>query len=183
MEESDFITRQHLDSLIPCNDPSTFELLNRYKNPPVEVNLPRPPQQQFMGSFPVAVQGNNDAVMLGHMIGQLQGTLRNQPKSNLDGLSLNVNSDILRWVVLFIFLALLVWVVFTVQKKLRTNPADERLERLEKQIRRLKRNRNKRRKKNPKIIQEDEDDDLLAFDDPFDDPFEDDVEEFDLLED
>lgn len=110
MEEPDFITRQHLDSLVPSSDPSTFELLNRYKNPPVEVNSPRPPQQQFMGSFPVAMQGNNDAVMLGHMIGQLQGTLQNknqnQPKSNFDGLSLNVNSDILRWVILFLFLAL-----------------------------------------------------------------------------
>lgn len=174
MEEPDFITRQHLDSLVPCNDPSTFELLNRYKKPPIEVNLPRPPQQ-FAGSFPVAVQGNNDAVMLGHMIGQLQGTIQNsKATSNFDGLSLNVNSDILRWVVLFIFLALLVWVVFAVQKKLRTNPTVERLERLEKQIRRLKRHR-KKRKRNP---QEDEDDPLA-----FDDPFEDDVEEFDLLED
>jgi len=181
MEEPDFITRQHLDSLVPCNDPSTFELLNRYKDPPVEVNPPQPPQQPFLGSFPVAVHGNNDVVMLGHMIGQLQGTLQNQnqgqSKSNFDGLSLNVNSDILRWVILFIFLALLVWVIFIVQKKLRANPADERLERIEKQLRRLKRHRSKR-KKNPRILQ-DEDDDPLAFDDPF----EDDVEEFDLLED
>lgn len=183
MEESDFITRHHLDSLVPSSDPSTFELLNRYKHPPIEANPPRPPQQQFMGSFPVAVQGNNDAVMLGHMIGQLQGTLQNQGqnqsqlKSNFDGLSLNVNSDILRWVILFIFLALLVWVVFIVQKKLRDNPTDERLERIEKQLRRLKKHRSKR-KKNPKILQDEEDDPLA-----FDDPFEDDVEEFDLLED
>jgi len=194
MEESDFITRHHIDSLTPCNDPSTFELLNRYRHPPVEPRPRQGPPQQFAGSFPVAVQGNSNEVMLGHMIGQLQGTLQNQnqsQKSNFDGFSMNVNSDIFKWVILFIFLALLVWVVFKIQKN--NNPEDKRLKRIERQLRKLR--RFSRKKKNPQPIQEE--DDLLAFDDPFDDfddyddsdpdsapdTFDEDVEELDLLED
>lgn len=171
--EPDFSTRHDLESIIPNSDPDSYELLNRYKFPPAEHQVPRPPQQQFQGSFPIAVQGNSEAVMLGHMIGQLQGTLQSTTKkSNFDGLSLSVDSDILRWVVLFLFLALLVWVIYTVNKK--DTSADPRLEKLERQIRKLrKRGRRKRKKrKNPEIIQESSDFDDEDFD----------VKEFDLLE-
>jgi len=186
MDEPDFITRQHLESLNPSNDPSVFELLNRYKFPPSEPKQQAP--SQFQGAFPVPVQNNDtNAVMLGHMMGQLQGTLQNQDKkSTFDGISLNINSDVMRWIILLLFLALLAVVVFVVFNRGKETKSSKRLRKLEKQLKKLnnysrgKKNKKRKKRKNPALLEEDEDDYLaLGSESEADDSEADDLEDDD----
>jgi hypothetical protein len=147
--EPDFVTRQHLDSLNLSSDPSTFELLNKYKFPPAD---PKPQMQGlsgFSGPPPQQYNNGNANLLFGNMLGQIQGVLQQmgnsqkQPsKSSFDGLQLSVNSDILRWVVLLVILIVLIWVVLKILDKRRKNPMRKRMKKLEKKLRKLKMYRN-----------------------------------------
>ena len=173
--EPDFVTRNELDSLFPENDPSTSELLNTYKFPPKEVT-PSQPQAQSQSQMSGFGVYNPHSAFIGHMLGQLQTDVKNlskPAKNTLDGIQFSANADILRWICLFAFLLLFVYVVMKLQRQ-RRNPL-RRLKRLERELKRLK---------NPIALDlddsdedlddEDEDDDLDDGDDDFDDDFDDD---------
>lgn len=137
--ESDFVTRNHIDSL--TNDPGTFELLNKYKFPPQDVPFQLPPQQAPSQNF--GDYNNSNQAFFGNIFGQIQGYLQSNKKdNNFDGLQLNINADVLRWLILLIILVVLVWVIWQVQKKRRQNPLKKKLAKIEKQIRKLSMHRN-----------------------------------------
>lgn len=143
--EPDFVTRNHLDSM-PASDPETRRLLNAYKFPPAQP--PRqtpPPPQQLAGTFPVFAGGQTDALILSNMIGQLQGTLNqhNQPKqsSNLGGLNISVDSDVLKWLLLIVVIVILIWLVLKMRPAgSRRNPMAKRMKRIEKELKMLRKN-------------------------------------------
>lgn len=153
--ESDFVTNQHVESL-QNSDAAMREILNRYKSAP---NNPSP-HQHFSGfsgiSNPGGV-GHTDAVLLSNMLGQV---LANSQRGNFgataatpassDGFQLNINSDVLKWVVLLLLVLLLVWLFLRANKK-RKNPLRKRLALLEDELLSLK-------KKSHKKIKSDEDD-------------------------
>ena len=170
--ESDFTTRQHIDSLTPVSDPNLTEVLNKYKFPPVFPTA----QQQPMGNFAAPYYGppqgsSNNDMLLGSILGQLQANQQNSnPNQNgLSGFQLNINTEVLRWLLLIILLAVLIWLVLKVQKN-RKNPLKKRLRKLEKEYKRM---RKSRRKKNPQALEMDQEPDLL----------DDDVDDFDDLDD
>ena len=140
--EPDFVTRNHIDS-VPMGDAETRRLLNTYKFPP-----PQPQQQHQMpqapaGAFPVFMGGNSDAVMLGNMIGQLQGTINQQNQqrsSGFGGLNLSIDSDVLKWLLLLLVVALLIWVVFKIKSSQRRNPMLKKMKRIEKELKMLRKN-------------------------------------------
>lgn len=156
--ESDFTTRQHLDSVVPYSDPSMGELLHRYRNPPVEPKMP-----QFSGATEGPSQTSNTAsnAYISNMLGQLQGVVQsmasNKEPPNLagSGLQLSVNADILRWMIVLAFAIVLVVVIFQFMNRRRTkNPLKKRLKRLENEILAL------RGRKNPvEALEQDEDED------------------------
>ena len=148
--ESDFTTRHHLDSVTRFADPGIGELLLRYRNPPVE---PKP--IQFSGVEATA-PGTTPNLYISNMLGQLQGMVQSmangRPNDNLagSGLQLNINADILRWMIVLAFAIVLVLVLFQYMSYRRTrNPLKRRLRKLENEIRAL------RAKRNP--VDEDED--------------------------
>jgi hypothetical protein len=152
--ESDFTTRQHLDSVVPFSDPSMGELLHRYRNPPVEPKMP-----QSSGTTEGPSQASN--AYISNMLGQLQGVVQsmasNKEPSNLagSGLQLSVNADILRWMVVLAFAIVLVVVIFQFMNRRKAkNPLKKRLKRLENEIRAL------HGRKNPvEALEQDEDED------------------------
>jgi hypothetical protein len=147
--EADFTIRNHLDS-VPTEDLKTFELLNKYKNPPSDIPLQQPVAP------PSNLGGSND-VMIGNMLGQIQGYLQNlgnqrMDKNNgFDGFQLNIGADVLRWIILIVILIVLIWVILKVTEK-RRNPLHRRMKKLEKQIKKLR-----SFKKNPKQLTKDDD--------------------------
>jgi hypothetical protein len=160
--ESDFTTRQHMESLTPMPDPSLAEVMNKYKFPPI---IPTP-QPQPMGGYPQGHYGppqgsSNNDMLLGNILGQLQSNTQKQNTNGLDGFQLNINMEILRWLLLIILLAVLIWLIFRVQQK-KKNPLKKRLRKLEKEFKRMR----KHRRKNPKALEVDLDevDELDALD-------------------
>tara|TARA_B100000614_G_scaffold228765_1_gene220770 strand:- start:75 stop:560 length:486 start_codon:yes stop_codon:yes gene_type:complete len=160
--ESDFVTRQHVESLTPHSDPHLAEVLNNYKFPPP--SIPKPAPHQFsgvpMGVYPV-MPSNND-MLLGNILGKMEAKLDGNNSSNtLNGISFSLSSELLKWLVLILILAVLIWIVLQFRKP-RTNPVNRRLKKLERQLKRMRR----KRKKNPKPLELDEDEDE---DDDFED--------------
>lgn len=156
--DSDFTTQSHLESLAQ-NDPSLREILNRYRSAPGNSNFSGLPVSSNLGG------GSGNAVLLSNMLGQVQMGIQNLNSSNkntnLDGFSLNVNADILRWIVLLLLVILLVWLFLKVNKK-KKNPLSKKVERLEEEMGTLK----KLRKEKTKDEDEDEDE---SFEDNLDD--------------
>lgn len=146
--ESDFVTRQHVESLTPHSDPSLAEVLNNYKFPPK--NPPQPQQPPQMGGYQMPFFGgaptSNNDMLLGNILGQMQASLQNNQKGQLDGIFINVN--ILKWLLLIILLAILIWLALKVQKE-NQSPLTRRLKKIEKEMKRMRRFK---RKKNPKSL-------------------------------
>jgi len=158
--ESDFVTQQHVDSL-RHTDPGFAEVLNRYKFAPS--NPPIPSQISGFSGAPIGAGGvvHTDAVLLSNMLGQIQAGMRgNVPNSTgqgFDGFQLNINSDVLKWIVLLLLILLLVWLFLRANKK-RKNPLSKRLEQVESQLLLLKR---KSKKSLPMILEDEDDSDSL----------------------
>ena len=155
--ESDFSIRNEIDSVSTGHDPSMHELLNTYKFPPAN-----PSPANYQASYPAG--GSNEAV-LGNLIGQLQGSIQGlsnnnqrQRTTNLGGLQLNIDPDVLRWILLLGFLILITWLFMRSNNK-RRNPLKRRLKRLEKQMKRLGLPKGKKVKKSLAIDDLDDDDD------------------------
>jgi hypothetical protein len=161
--ESDFVTRQHIESLTPHSDPHLAEVLNNYKFPPPAVPKPSPPQMggMPMGVYPV-MPSNND-MLLGNILGKMEAKLDGGNNNTLNGISFSLSSELLKWLILILILAVLIWIVLQFRKP-RTNPVNRRLKKLERQLKKMR--RHKRRKKNPKPLDLDEDEDE---DDDFED--------------
>jgi hypothetical protein len=152
-----------MESLTPMPDPGLAEVMNKYKFPPI-IATPQPPPQP-MGGYPQGYYGpmngsSNNDMLLGNILGQLQSNTQKQ-NTGLDGFQLNINMEILRWLLLIILLAVLIWLIFRVQQK-RKNPLKKRLRKLEKEFKRMR----KHRRKNPKAlrVEPDEVDELDALD-------------------
>ena len=109
--ESDFSIRNHLDSINLSNDPSVFELLNRYKEEPSSTSSNR------------STLGNSEPVS------------RLPEKKDVDGLSLSVGPDVVRWVVLLVVVLILVWLLQRNKKSKLT----KRMKKIEKELIRLRR--------------------------------------------
>lgn len=143
--ESDFVTRQHLESL-SNGDGGFSEVLNRYR---VGAQNPSPPPPQFGGNpyyAPNPSLNGGDAVLLSNMLGQIQAGIRsnsdNSParSSNYgqgEGFQLNINSDVLKWVGLLLLVLLLVWLFLRVNKKKKTS-IGKKIDNLQDEIRTLK---------------------------------------------
>jgi len=111
--ESDFTIRNHLDSVNLSNDPSIFELLNRYKESPVSESSAKP--------------------SLGD-----SGPANDLPaKKDTDGLSLSVGPDVVKWVALLVVVLLLVWLF---NKKNKKSKLAKRMKNIEKELIRLRKN-------------------------------------------
>jgi len=160
--DSDFVTRQHIESLTD-GDSSFREVLNRYKfapghSPTKNVNV-------------APTSFNGDAIMLSNMLGQIQAGVQrlngtNSPSIGSDGFQLNINADILKWVVLLVLVLLIVWLFLRANK--RRNPLSKKVEKLEEDISHLK----KFQKKNPKALEaKDEVDDYEDYDEYEDDEY------------
>ena len=159
--ESDFTTRQHIESLTPHSDPHLAEVLNNYKFPPPSIPKPTPPQMSGipMGVYPV-MPSNND-MLLGNILGKMEAKLDGQGRGgNLNGIQFSLSSELLKWLVLILILAVLIWILLQFRKP-RTNPVNRRLKKLERQLKRMRR----KRKKNPKPLELDEDDEDDDFED------------------
>ena len=113
--ESDFTIRNHLDSVNLSNDPSVFELLNRYKESP-EPSV----QPSTLGDS--GLETRKDTPEL---------------KKDTDGLSLSVGPDVVKWVVLLVVVLLLVWLFAKKDKK---SKLAKRMKSIEKELIRLRRN-------------------------------------------
>ncbi len=111
--ESDFTIRNHLDSVNASNDPSVFELLNRYKESPISESSAK----SSLGDSEPA-----NALPL---------------KKETDGLSLSVGPDVVKWVVLLVVVVLLVCLL---SKKGKKNKLAKRMKKIEKELIRLRRN-------------------------------------------
>ena len=111
--EADFTIRNHLDSVNLSNDPSVFELLNRYKESPISESSAKSP---LSDSEPA-----NDLPV----------------KKEADGLSLSVGPDVVKWVVLLVVVLLLVWLFAKKDKK---SKLAKRMKNIEKELIRLRRN-------------------------------------------
>lgn len=144
--EPDFVTRQHLESVPAPTDPETRRLLNSYKFPPSQQpspGFPVPPKAPPAGTFPVFVGGQTDALILSNMIGQLQGTLQqNQTnKSNLGGLNLSIDSDVLKWLLLIVVIVALILLVLKLRPMAaRRNPMTKRMKKIERELKMLRKN-------------------------------------------
>lgn len=144
--EPDFTTRNHLESVNLNSDSAIRELLNNYKFSPSAGTpaggahpFPTPFQSPILGSFPVAMGGAADSLVLSNMLGRLQADLERQKSpSELSGLSLNVNADILRWLILLIIVAILVWVILKVKNGSKEKRLARKVRRLEKQLGRMR---------------------------------------------
>jgi hypothetical protein len=166
--ESDFVTRQHIDSLVPASDPNIAEVLNNYKFPPKN---PQPqPQPQMGGYSPYSnfnANNDNNNMFLGAMLGQMQANMQNQNKKEFDGFQLNINTEVLRWFLVLLLVATLIWLVFKLSSRGKSS-SNRRLKKLERNYRKLM----KYKRKNPKPLPDsniaDDFDDLDDFDD-FDD--------------
>ena len=111
--ESDFTIQNHLDSVNLSNDPSVFELLNRYKEAPISESSAKP--------------------SLGD-----SGPANDLPaKKETDGLSLSVSPDVVKWIVLLVVVLLLVWLFAKKDKK---SKLAKRMKKIEKELIRLRRN-------------------------------------------
>lgn len=136
--EADFTTRHHLDSVNPHTDPSIRELLNIYKNAPVEAKVPN------FSNFDSGSSPKSDNLYISNMLGQLQGainsiTRKDSSFSGGDGLQLSVNADILRWMLVLVFLVVFVVVLFQFMSYRRAkNPLKRRLKKLENEIKALR---------------------------------------------
>lgn len=133
--ESDFVTRNHLDSIKSGVDPSTFELLNEYKNPPIDVTLKK---ASNLGGF-----ASNDGMVVGNILGQIQGFLQNlgskKSSEDSDGLQIKIGADVLKWIALLVIVGILIWIIWKLQTRRRSNPLNRRLKKLEKQLKKLNR--------------------------------------------
>lgn len=161
--ESDFVTRQHFDSLVPHNDPSIAETLNKYKFPPANPN-PAPQQHtQQMGGYAPYFGGapSNNEIFLGAMLGQIQASVQNKTKDS-DGFQLNVSNEVLKWVFVILLVAILVWIIFHISRK-EKKPLQRRLRKLEKKYRKLKKLK-KAKRKNPKSLPDTEPEDPYDID-------------------
>jgi len=140
--ESDFTTRHHLDSVTPHSDPSVSDLLLRYRHPPVETK-----STKF--SMPEARPSGSD-LQLGSILGQLQGAVqsllsRDKDQTNLggSGLQLSINSDILRWLIVLLFIlvfAIVLLKYMNYRRAIVRNPLKKRLRKLEQELLELRRN-------------------------------------------
>lgn len=147
--ESDFVTRHHLDSVTRYSDPGIADLLHKYRTAPAD---PKPlPNLSNLAGFAQPEAASSSNVYISNMLGQLQGSIQsmmNKEPSTLagtgSGLQLNVNSDILRWMIVLIFALALVMVMFQYMSYRRRtkNPLKGRLRRLEKEIRKLRSRKN-----------------------------------------
>lgn len=161
--ESDFVTRQHIDSLTPASDPAMAEVLNNYKFPPK--NPPQmPTPAPMMGGYPAPYPyfgGSNNDMLLGNILGQMQAKLDKQENvNNFNGLQFNISMEILRWFVLILVLALLVWLVLKITSK-KKSPLNRRLRKIEKEMKKMRRFR----KRNPKQLKDDSMEDNFLEDD------------------
>lgn len=170
--ESDFVTQQHLDSLVPNSDPNIAEVLNKYKFPPV---TPQPRSSQ-MGNYGPYFGGapSNNEIFLGAMLGQIQASVQNRTqKEETEGFQLKISNEVLKWVFVLLLVAALIWLVFYISRRER-KPLKRRLKKLERSYKKLR----KAKRKNPKSLS-DSNDDFEALDTPddlddFDDDFDDD---------
>lgn len=164
--ESDFVTRNHIDSVTPFADPSISDLLLKYRIPPVEIKTPT--THAGLGQQDLAGHSNNASnVYISNMLGQLQGSIQsmmnNKEPQNLagSGLQLNINSDILRWMIVLVFVIVLVIVIFrymSYRRSITRNPLKKRLRRLENEMKAM------RSRKNPVALEDSEaDDDEIRF--------------------
>lgn len=143
--EPDFVTRNHIESVNLNSDPAIRELINNYKfaphgTPPGPAHpFQAPFQSPIMGSFPVAMGGTADSLVLSNMIGRLQADLeRQRAPQDLAGLQLSINADILRWFLLLLIVAVLVWVILQMKKGTKQNRLERKLRRIEKQLVRMR---------------------------------------------
>jgi hypothetical protein len=120
------------------------ELLHTYRNPP-----PEPKPVQFAGAEP-----SNSNVYISNMLGQLQATIqsmssnRESPSLAGTGLQLNINADILRWMVVLAFVIVIVVMLFQFMSRRKAkNPLKKRLKKLENELRAL------RSRKNPAALE------------------------------
>lgn len=133
--EADFSIRKEIDALAGSYDPSLRELLSKYK-------FDIPSNLSGVGSNSQPLSGNNDSI-IGNLVGQLQATLngfhsrKQEDNTKLDGLNLNVNADILRWIIILLFIAFIIWLVLF-RKSKRKNPLNKKLKKIEKDIKELK---------------------------------------------
>lgn len=144
--DSDFTTNQHLESLAN-GDSSLHEILNRYKFAGGTTK-----SNNYIPASHSAHFGEANAILLSNMLGQMQAKMDNTSKTvNLDGFQLNINSDVLKWIVLLLLVLLLVWLFLKANKR-KKNPLSKKIEKLEDEISNLKRFR---RKKNNLPVEED----------------------------
>jgi len=154
--ESDFVTRQHIESLTPDSDPDMAELMNKYKFPPINPQLP-PQQSQNFAPFPLVVPQphSNDAILIGNMLGQIQGNLQN--KSQFGNFQMSNTIIVLIGFLILFFLAVIVWLIVRQKKE---KPLQRRLKKIEKEMKRLKRLRKNPSKKIKSLPKTDEEDEL-----------------------
>ena len=162
--ESDFITRQHIESLTPDPDPNFAEVLNNYKFPPV--SNPSPPPMIGYNGYPpyfgaAPVSSNND-MLLGSILGQLQANQQKPATSNLDGLQININLKVLSWILIILLLAVLIWLALRAHEA-RRNPLKQRLRKLEKQFKKMRKLRRNPEEKAP-ALEDSFEDSLLELD-------------------
>lgn len=151
--DSDFTTNQHIESL-SNGDPSLREVLNRYKF--ATGGIPMKPSGQMGGHSP-SYFGEANAILLSNMLGQLNAKMDNTPpkSGNFDGFQLNINSDVLKWIVLLLLVLLLVWLFLKANQR-KKNPLSKKIDKLETEIHRLK-----KFKKKKEVLKDDDDlDDL-----------------------
>jgi hypothetical protein len=97
----------------------------------------------------------------------MQANMQNQNKKEFDGFQLNINTEVLRWFLVLLLVATLIWLVFKLSSRGKSS-SNRRLKKLERNYRKLM----KYKRKNPKPLPDsniaDDFDDLDDFDD-FDD--------------
>ena len=169
--EPDFVTRQHTESLVSSSDPSIAEVLNNYKFPP---ETPQPQMPSPMAGYNPQFGSSNNEMLLGTMLGQMQANMqnKNQPAQS-PGFQLNINTEVLRWLIVLLLVATLIWIIFRVSRK-EKSPLRRRLRKLERNYRKLY----KARRKNPKALLDSDNDTSDFLDDDLDDldDFDDDLD-------
>ncbi len=109
MEEDDFLIRNELESLDPGYQQRSFE------PPPIPMNLPTRasgPDGDYLRQLMQNAQQNQMQHQLNWLMSRSYAPESKQEK----GLSLYVSQDILRWVLLFAFILILIWILLEVRK-------------------------------------------------------------------
>lgn len=135
--EADFSIRKELES-ISHGDAESAELLSQYYG---GVTQKANPSTGLIGTIASLLSNNHntlrkDMEKIRHQLGNTT-----PPASVETGVSLNIGSETLRWIVLFIFILALLFVVYKLyaRKRRKKNPFKRQLLDLEQEVVRLKR--------------------------------------------